>query len=122
MEMTDVIERIDARIAELVAQGKRVSERSISVAATGSPDTIRNWRRAALTGKVAGATTIKMQQVAEALGVTVDWLMMGEPGVDDAHAQAISEIVALLRELDHSEVEILRAAAKGVHARRHGDS
>lgn len=117
MEMTNVIARIETRIRELAASGKQVSERSVSLDATGSPDTIRNWRRAAQSGKIAGASTIKLQQVAAALGVSVDWLMNGDPSSDDAHEQAIAEIVSLLRELDISELEILRAAAEGVRAR-----
>lgn len=120
--MNDVLARIETRIRELAETGKPVSERSISLEATGSPDTIRNWRRAASSGKLSGASTTKMQQVANALGVSVDWLMMGDKGVDDAHSRAIGEIVHLLRELDQSELEILRAAAEGIHARRHGET
>lgn len=116
--MNAVIERIEARIEELRASGKSVSERSISVEATGSPDTIRNWRRAAQTGRTVGATTVKLQQVAKALSVTPEWLMMGDPADGDDRARTISEILVLLRELEPEELAILRAAAEGVYARR----
>jgi transposase-like protein len=119
MDMIAVINRIEARINELRSSGRAISERSVSVEATGSPDTIRNWRRAAQTGKKAGATTIKLQQVASALGVTPEWLMIGDTQDNDTRALAIAEILALLRELEPEELEMLRAAAEGVHARRH---
>ena len=122
MEMIRVIERIERRIQDLAAQGRRVSERSVSIDATGSPDTIRNWRRSAATGKAAGASTVKLQQVADALGVSLNWLILGDEGADDSRSQAIAEIVELLRELDPAELEILRAAAKGVHDRHRGQS
>ncbi|WP_304615863.1 hypothetical protein [Paracoccus sp. (in: a-proteobacteria)] len=115
--MNAVINRIAERIGELNAAGRQVSERSISVEATGSPDTIRNWRRSLQRGGESGATTVKLQQVAKALGVTPEWLMVG--GTNDDRALAIAEIVALLRELEPEEIEMLRAAAEGVRARRH---
>ena len=117
MDMNAVINRIAERIDELKAAGRQVSERSISVEATGSPDTIRNWRRSLQSGRESGATTVKLQQVAKALGVTPEWLMVG--GTNDDRALAIAEIVALLRELEPEEIEMLRAAAEGVRARRH---
>jgi len=119
MDMNAVITRIMARIEELKALGKAVSERSVSMDATGSPDTIRNWRRAVQTGRSAGATTVKLQQVADALGVTSEWLILGGETEGDDRARAIAEILVLLRELEPEELEMLRAAAKGVHARRH---
>ena len=115
-----MLDRIKDRIEDLKAQGQSVSERSISMDATGSPDTIRNWRRAVAAGKAAGATTSKLAQVAQALGVTAEWLMSEQPNQPDSRSETIAEIVGLLRELDPAELEMLRAAAHGVHARRRG--
>jgi hypothetical protein len=64
MKLSDILPKIAARIAEL-----DTSERQVSIAATGSPDTIRNWRRNFEAGKDAGATIGKLTAVAEALNM-----------------------------------------------------
>ncbi|WCR13239.1 hypothetical protein [Paracoccus seriniphilus] len=113
MDMNAILARISSRIELMNADGQKTSERAISMAATGSSDTIRNWRRSVAAGKPASATIAKIEQVAAALGVTPDWLLTGE-GPDPAPEDSvISEIVDLLHQLDASELQMIRAAARG---------
>jgi hypothetical protein len=76
MQLSDILPKIAARIAEL-----DTSERAISIAATGSPDTIRNWRRNVEAGRPGGATISKLTAVAEALGIPANELI-GEEAAD----------------------------------------
>lgn len=84
MKLADVVERIDAVIAADNAAGGKLSDRSVSMTATGSTDTIRNWRRAVDAGKNGGATTPKIYAVATALGVSPSWLLTGEGDPTDS--------------------------------------
>jgi len=65
IDLAEIIDRIQKRAQEL---GTSVT--AISKKATGSEDTIRNWIRLLQTdpGK-ASATTIKLNQIEEAIGV-----------------------------------------------------
>lgn len=83
MNIADVVARIKAVIDADKAAGGKLSERAVSMAATGSTDTIRNWRRAFEAGKDSGATTPKVEAVAEALGVSPTWLLTGEGAEDE---------------------------------------
>lgn len=74
MDMNKILARIHARIAEL-----GTSEAAVSEKATGSPDTIRNWRRRAEKGGKPGASTGTIQPVADALDVPLDWLLGNGP-------------------------------------------
>lgn len=111
--MKAIITRIQLRIDQMNEAGAKTSERAISKAATGSSDTIRNWRRGLGADKAAGATLTKLGQVAKALNVSPDWLLTGEGVVDGHNAALISEIIDLLPELDPAELKMLRAAARG---------
>ena len=73
MDMKGILERIDKRIAE-----RDTSAAAVSKAATGSPDTIRNWQRNLKDGKDAGATLTKVAQVANVLGFSMWELISGE--------------------------------------------
>lgn len=122
MNMKEILQRIQARIDEINEGGAGTSERAISMAATGSPDTIRNWRRGAESGKPRGATITKISQVAEALEVSPDWLLTGENPPQTPHSQLISDIVDLLYELEPEELRMMRATARGYRAQRHEDT
>jgi len=79
MDMRTVLHRIEIRRQEL-----GVSEAALSRRATGSTDTIRNWRRRVERGdEKAGASTVTLEKVAEALGRTVQWLYGDGP--ESAH-------------------------------------
>lgn len=78
MDMKAVLARIEDWIARQNEAGNRVSVASLSRKATNSPDTIRNWIRQRNDGKSIGATALKVQQVAGAMGVNADWLITGE--------------------------------------------
>lgn len=64
MDMIRLLALIDARLAET-----GMSERQASINATGSPDTIRNWRRRDPASGTAGANMNKVTLVCEALGI-----------------------------------------------------
>ncbi|HWK65367.1 MAG TPA: hypothetical protein VNS34_10525 [Rhizobiaceae bacterium] len=69
IDLAQIIEKIEARIAEL---GMTAAE--VSAKATDSKDTIRNWKRAVEADRrngtnKASATTIKLNQVEAVLGI-----------------------------------------------------
>lgn len=71
MDMAEVLRLIDERIAAL-----DTSDAAVSFEATGSKDTIRNWRRAVSEGRKVGANTAKLQAVGRVLGIDLSF----EPG------------------------------------------
>lgn len=69
IDMASIIARVQSRLDEL-----GVSAAEVSLAATDSKDTIRNWIRAVKADQETGthkasATTIKLNQIEAALGV-----------------------------------------------------
>lgn len=66
VELIDVLKMIDEHEAATGEKAAKLSRR-----ATGSPDTIRNWKRAVAAGKSAGASTRTLQAVIEAIGSAV---------------------------------------------------
>lgn len=69
IDLAQIIEKIDARLAEL-----GVTAAEVSAKATDSKDTIRNWKRTVEADRMHGtnkasATTIKLNQVESALGI-----------------------------------------------------
>ena len=118
MEMTEILARLDAWIAQQKADGASVSDQSLSLEATGSKDTIRNWRRAMRTCKESGATLDKLASVARAMRVSESWLIHG---IDlQSHAVVDARMAQALRELTPTELDFLLAAAEGMLARRLG--
>lgn len=69
MEMKSVLAKIDVMLAK-----RGTSAAAISREATGSPDTIRNWRRRVDKGQEPGASTATLEPIARSLGVPVEWL------------------------------------------------
>lgn len=118
MNITDVLIRIDERLAEMKADGRGMSDRSLSLEATGSTDTIRNWRRQAKDAKpTAGANIATIAKVAKALNVSADWLLTGEGDRSLPQNQIISEIIQALPQLTPVELETVRAAVLGLRDR-----
>lgn len=76
MQLKTIVERVDRR---LTALGRTHTD--VSRAATGSTDTIRNWRRRAETAPDAGVSVKTLDPVAHELGVTAAWLG-GEGPID----------------------------------------
>lgn len=66
VDLIDVLRMIDEHEAATGEKAAKLSRR-----ATGSPDTIRNWKRAVAAGKSAGASTRTLQAVIEAIGSAV---------------------------------------------------
>ncbi|WP_090848764.1 hypothetical protein [Paracoccus alkenifer] len=118
MNITDVLIRIDERLAEMKVDGRGMSDRSLSLEATGSTDTIRNWRRQATGAKpTAGANIATIAKVARALNVSADWLLTGEGERSLPQSQIISDIIQALPELTPVELETVRAAVLGLRDR-----
>lgn len=66
VDMMDVLKAIDAYQA---TAERSVTDAELSRRATGSSDTIRNWRRAVRDGKDAGAHVKKLLAVGRVIGV-----------------------------------------------------
>lgn len=79
MDMRLLLKLVNARIDEL-----GMTEREASMRATGSADTIRNWRRRLKKGESFGATTDKVELVCRELGIDMATLTAapdaGTPG------------------------------------------
>lgn len=84
--MNAVLDRIRTRLA---ATG--MSESAAARAATGSPDTIRNYRRDVKAGKDRSFNTGNLQALARVLQTTEQWLLTGEG------AETASETVRITR-------------------------
>jgi hypothetical protein len=98
MDMPEILRLIDERIAAL-----HTSDAAVSFEATGSKDTIRNWRRAVSEGRRAGANTAKLQAVGRVLGIDLTF-ETGSPedqlrsallayGVDGAQLDRLTTII-----------------------------
>jgi len=72
MDMKQILERIS-----LCRDSVGISERALSLAAGMSADAIRNWRRKVDKGDEPGANTRSIEMVANALGVSREWLLTG---------------------------------------------
>lgn len=78
MDMQGLVDRIDQRLAALGLSASVASER-----ATGSKDTIRNWKRSAKAGSKTGASMRTLEQVARVLQTNITWLT---DGIGEEHA------------------------------------
>lgn len=122
MDMIAIIGRIDSWAAAKKAAGEPVSDRKISIDATGSPDTIRNWRRAIDAGREAGANVDTLRKVAAGMKVPPEWLITGDSGDSEvARSSLDGAIIAHLDLLTEQEKALLLAAAEGFAARRQAD-
>lgn len=102
MEIQTLLRRIDLRLAQLDRTEAEVSRR-----ATGSPDTIRNWRRRAKQSDDPGVSVKKLEAVAEELGVTPRWLQ-GEGSEDyDERQKRRDELLAMFDGLPNDHWEAL---------------
>jgi phage repressor protein C with HTH and peptisase S24 domain len=89
-----ILQRIDRRIEALkVANPKvRISDRSVSIQATGSPDTLRSIRRQVADGSQRGVSTETIEKLAPALETTAEWLLHETgPESPDSAGSAFSE-------------------------------
>lgn len=124
MKLQQILDRIDQAMTAARSDGREVSDRSVSIAASGSGDLIRNWRRSSKSGRTATATLDKITKVAAALNVSADWLMTGEGDPrDQPRVSALDAgIMAQLDQLTDQEKALLLAAAQGMIAARGRDS
>jgi hypothetical protein len=82
-----ILRRIDKRLAALAANGEKLTDRSLSLAATGSPDTLRSIRRNMVIGSQRGISTETIIKLAPKLKTTVEWLIneSGQESLDQGH-------------------------------------
>jgi len=73
----DILKRIDKRLKTLNSDGVKLSDRALSIAATGSPDTMRSIRRNVGNGTQHGISTDTLTKLAPHLQTTAEWLMSG---------------------------------------------
>lgn len=78
-----------------------LSDRALSIRATGSADLIRNWRRAAALGKPAAANTKSLTDIAAALNVSLEAIVGQDPVLSPEEA----EMLAMYRQLTPADVE-----------------
>lgn len=93
--MKQVVERIQSRLKVL-----GLTEAAVSKDATGSTDTIRNWRRRLAKGQRPSATMANLQAVANRLEVPLDWMMGNGPEDLDEYLGREAERVEMLRRFD----------------------
>lgn len=82
-----ILRRIDKRMAALTKAGKKISDRSLSLEATGSTDTLRSIRRGVKDGKRRGISTDTVAKFAGPLHTSSDWLFSetGPESVEGGH-------------------------------------
>ncbi len=88
MQLTEVLERIEARLKVL-----KMTENAASVAA-GKPDAIRNLRRGVHSGRRKGISTATLAALAPVLKTSTEWLLTGRPG-SDPEETAVEVVVSL---------------------------
>lgn len=89
MDMAKVLRMIDERIEAL-----GTTDAAVSFEATGSKDTIRNWRRAVRDGKRVGANTQKLESVGRVLGIDLAFEAAKQDPVDVSEVRLISWVSA----------------------------
>lgn len=72
MDLKGILARIDE-----VQRETGLSDRALSLRATGSTETVRNWRRKTADALPGGAQTESLRRIAAALGVRAEWLIHG---------------------------------------------
>lgn len=80
-----ILKRVHRRLAALKVAGQSMSDRSLSLAATGSADTLRSIRRNVAKGSQRGISTETIEKLAGPLKTTGEWLLSGN-GAESADA------------------------------------
>ena len=112
MEMRKILARIEARLYEMGYTAAYVSRE-----ATGSPDTIRNWRRRVAKGESPGASTATLQPIAIALKVPLDWLLGNGPeDLGDYRGTKEGKRALLIEAFDALDPELQSAAVRQIVA------
>lgn len=91
----DFLARVDRRLAALAIDGKKPTDRAISLAATGSPDTLRSIRRNVKDGKQLGVSTETVHKFVKPLKTTREWLTSstGPEWSPDSHVDSSDILV-----------------------------
>lgn len=111
MDMHKILARIDARIAEMGTNPSAVSRK-----ATGSPDTIRNWKRRADRGEMPGASTVTLQPIADALDVPLDWLIGNGPDSLEEYLGSDGDRAKLMKIYDRLDPRARAVALRQISA------
>ena len=111
------IEPILTRIDECQAHLGGVSDRKLCLTAGVSEDAIRNWRRAAKNGVDTSPNQRTLQPIAEALGVTLEWL---RTGIDSAEGE-VTHSPQTISNLRHIPIVQSHAYVPDIKARSERD-
>lgn len=114
IKLVDVLAAIDAYQTE-----NRISDTELSRLATGSTDTIRNWRRAVSEGRDAGAQTKKLQAVGRIIGV--DFALDGALPLLRSEAEIRSMLERIVG-LTENDVEFIAKQIKAAQISNAGGS
>jgi SOS-response transcriptional repressor LexA len=113
MDMLGLVSRIDKRLQEVGLTHTEASRQ-----ATGSADTIRNWRRAAAEGKTTGATQDKLEAVAQVLHTKFLWLTTGN-GPEEAGAADEATSIPVYADVPAGKMMATEGIAKAEDIRSH---
>ena len=121
MDMKAVLARIDRRLQKL-----GLTDAAVSRTATGSTDTIRNWRRQVNDGKNPGASTTKLIPIAAALQTNLTWLTeeIGDeesataaPAIEEEpRASTEAEVLRLLKRIDKLSDDDIKFLMKNIRS------
>jgi phage repressor protein C with HTH and peptisase S24 domain len=108
MDIKSILERVTQ-----MRKARGHSERSISLAAGLSADTIRNWRRRMNTEKDPGINMRSINAIAAALEVKPDWLLNGDGDSTNYAASEMKQLKILepSSDLRHVSVYDIEASA-----------
>lgn len=99
MRMTELkmlLSRIEQKLAETGQTPSGASK------AAGKPDAIRNIQRAIKKGVKAGVSTDTLTALAQQLGTTVQWLLVGDPTIPTQTKTSEIDLAALLASVEGS--------------------
>ena len=96
-ELKSILARIEARLRETGQSPTGASK------AAGKPDAIRNIKRAIKEGKRSGVSTDTLSALADQLGTTLEWLLVGDKHTDGNFVNANElDLTALLAAVEGS--------------------
>jgi len=114
----EILARIDQRQKVLKNAGEKYSGRAVSLAATGSPDTIRSIRRGIAEGTQTGISTETLRKLAFPLRTTTQFLLngSGSADVDEVDGSHIESDAIMLAGGEHATVPVAGYVSAGAQA------
>ena len=98
MDLTDILERIDRRLADL-----NLSDNEAQIAAR-KPGAISNLRAAVKNGGRRGISTATLKALAPILRARPEWLLTGEGEMDEADAGRLADRIGAMSDGDAGQL------------------